>query len=92
MVDKEDWINWDNSMKSHIDQVEVKWKNELVLAMEKSAEIDRLQHRFNKELIDEIERQADESKRNTIYIAVCICLLTINLVVGLMAFQEALKP
>lgn len=91
MADRQDWIDWDNSMKSHIDQIEIKWKNDAVLAIEKQQEINRAIHSFNDTVIVAIEEIYKEQRLNRRMIALCGVLFTLNIVLGFVAFMEVTR-
>jgi len=92
MVDNRDWIDWDNSMKSHIDQIEVKWKNDLVLALEQTARIQQLQTDLNDELIERAEESKRQHQRTAVMVGLCWALLFINLAVAVIAIREVYAP
>jgi hypothetical protein len=89
-AEKEDWINWDNSMKSHIDQVEVKWKNDTIVALEQQLIINKKQNEFNDLVRVAIEEHHAEHRRTKTLIGITFCLFIIDLCVGLIAFQYAI--
>ena len=89
MVERHDWVEWDNSMKSHIDQIEVKWKNDVVIALEQAAVIERKQTEFNDLVIVAVEESMNEHKRTKALIAICYCLFFIDAFVAVMAFSKA---
>lgn len=91
MVDRQDWVSWDNSMKAHIDQVEVKWKNDAVIAMERQAEINRSIHSFNDTVVVAVEDLYAEQRTTKRMIALCGVLMALNFVVGSIALMEALR-
>lgn len=86
MAEREDWISWDNSMKSYIDQVEVKWKNDAVMALEQQNIINKQQREFDDLVRVAIEEHHAEHQRTKALIGICYCLLFINFVVGFIAF------
>jgi hypothetical protein len=92
MADQEDWIAWDNSMKTHIDQLEVKWRHDLYNVLKDSAEIQKLQAKLNDELVKAAEEAEANHKRTVTWIALCWILLTINLGVGVLAYTEIMLP
>lgn len=91
MVDREDWINWDNSMKAHIDQVEVKWRHDLVNALKASSEVQQLQAKLNEDLISAAEEAERNHKRTVIWIALTFVLMVINIGVAVIAIREVYR-
>ena len=92
MVDREDWVDWDNSMKAHIDQIEVKFKTDLVMALEKAGKINEIQSTINEALVRETQKTARKHERTRIMITVCYVLIIVNLVAGIIAFQGVYGP
>ena len=91
MVDRQDWVAWDNSMKAHIDQVEVKWKNDALLAMERQAEVNRSIHSFNDTVVVAVEDLYNEQRTTKRMIALCGVLMALNFIVGTIALLEAVR-
>lgn len=91
MVDRQDWVAWDNSMKAHIDQVEVKWKNDALLAMERQAEVNRSIHSFNDTVVVAVEDLYNEQRTTKRMIALCGVLMALNFIVGTIALLEATR-
>ena len=65
MADRQDWIDWDNSMKAHIDQIEVSWKHDISGAFTAQGEINQL-------LADNVEELIREHKRTRHMIALAL--------------------
>jgi hypothetical protein len=87
MAEREDWLAWDNSMKSHIDQIEVKWKNDAVRALEQQAKINSTMREFNDLVAVAVEDSNRIHQRNTGLIFLCYCLGILNFIVALLAFK-----
>jgi hypothetical protein len=87
MAEREDWLAWDNSMKTHIDQIEVRWKNDAVLAMEKQAKFNQGQNEFNDLVAVAIEDINRTNQRNTGLIFLGYCLGILNFIVAIIAFR-----
>lgn len=92
MADREDWVEWDNSMKAHIDQVEVKWRHDLIGVLKNSAEIQQLQAQLNDDLIKAADEAVKKHQRTVIAIGLCFCLMIINLGVAVIAIREVYAP
>lgn len=91
MVDRNDWIDWDNSMKTHIDQIEVKWKNDTIRAMEQQQQINKTAAAFDETVIiafEELYKQSEQNRKGMYYAAI---LGIINLVIGFVAIMEAIR-
>jgi len=91
MVDRQDWVSWDNSMKAHIDQVEVKWKNDALLAIERQAEINKSIHSFNDTVVVAVEDLYEQQRTTKRMITMCGILMALNFIVGSIALAEALR-
>lgn len=91
MVEKNDWIQWDNSLKAHIDTIEVKWKNDAIRAMEQQNQINRKAAEFDDTVIVAIEELYTQSERNRKAMHYAAILGIINLVVGFVAIMEAIR-
>lgn len=87
MVDRQDWISWDNSMKAHIDQIEVKWKNDVVLLAEKQAEVARTQSDINNQIVDNLKELVNEHKRTRNMIALCYMLILVDAILCIAAYD-----
>ena len=91
MVDRQDWISWDNSMKAHIDQIEVKWKNDALVAIERQQEINRAIHSFNDTVVVAIEEIYEDQRTTKRMVALCGVLMALNFIVGSIALIQALR-
>jgi uridine kinase len=91
MVDRQDWIDWDNSMKAHYDQIDVTWKNDQLLAWKQQQDINRSIHSFNDSVIVAIEELHKEQNQNRRMIAICGILMALNIIVGFIAIMEAIR-
>ncbi len=87
MADREDWVDWDNSMKTHIDQIEVKFKTDLVMALEKAGKVNEIQSTINEALVRETQKTYRRHEQTRIMVTVCYVLLILNVIVGAFAFQ-----
>ena len=80
MAERQDWIEWDNSMKAHIDQIEVSWKHDITGAFKAQGDINEL-------LADNVAELIREHKRTRHMIALCYILVALDFVLGIAAFD-----
>ncbi len=91
MTDRNDWIEWDNSLKAHFDQIDVTWKNDQLLLWKDQQTINKAAADFDHSMIAAVEELYREQQTSRRMIAVCGILFCINVVVGFIAIMEAIR-
>ena len=91
MADRQDWIEWDNSMKAHIDQINVTWKNDQLLMWKDQQAINKAGADFDHAVIGAVEELYQEQQTSRRMIAICGILLCLDLIVGFIAIMEGIR-
>lgn len=91
MVERNDWIDWDNSMKAHYDQIDLTWKNDQLVAWKNQQNVNKSIHAFNDSVVVAIEEIYAEQRTNRRMIALCGILMCLNFVVGFIAIMEVFR-